>query len=737
VSLPPVLQDEPGVDFFSPVPPVAVDYVDVRYVLQRKRDMKQKVQERYFQKIGMSFYDTSTSQNFKITGIYVCPSGKHAGPKTPLYRFYDTAAFPGGPLSDSDFEYQPCSEILRSRDIQWDDHANVAFIEANVAALQYFDQQIDVDVDVLDYVTAFRAEFTDDRPPRTVSQMRQHSEGGYLASWMREINALHSQGMTIPADMPIQDIPPELILQLMPIFEKKWVGADFSKFKTRLVGLGQHWKNEHGVNTSAGMVSMDNVKILLSIAAVQDAEILLLDVNEAFLTTRVNRYRKPRSVRDPPPQDQTYYLRRPPGATDADMPYIMKPAGFIYGHPLANSEFDKDCNERLASIGFMPTNYDSKVYTRPRTNGGMTIVGRAVDDNVVIFVGSPEQKAEVLTALTGLYSMKVTDPATVVLGLEIASRNFNLHTIKLRQRGSIDSLLSEHLPDWKCKPLEEFAIIPAPPPRLSSARDQRLANMLCTPSEKATYLRIFGQLQWITHTAPDFLYAVHDLSYHLQSPSHLDLSRAYQVVSCLARIRRLDKDGLTLGGASGVHVLETVDTSYGLPCMTGISTHMSTETGSIMSTVKRHPFATDSAMASEGIGGHFGAKRIMGLRYFLDELGHPQLEPSDLYMDNQPFIDTITKGKGCSERSKPILIRYNVVKEAWEHDEIDLKHLDTNNMVADILTKNLPREKWYQLRDVLLGNSPIVLDELLSAQVEAGHKLVVSNFCQLREYAMC
>ena len=76
-------------------------------------------------------------------------------------------------------------------------------------------------------------------------------------------------------------------------------------------------------------------------------------------------------------------------------------------------------------------------------------------------------------------------------------------------------------------------------------------------------------------------------------------------------------------------------------------------------------------MASEGIGGHFGVKRIMGLRYFLDELGYRQLEPSEIYMDNKPFLDTITKGKGCSERSKPILIRYNIVKEAWEQDEID------------------------------------------------------------------
>ena len=279
---------------------------------------------------------------------------------------YDTDKFPGGPTLDHDYDYQPCAELLRSRDVQWSDRVNVAFIEANSAALQYFDSQVGVDSDICDYVSALRAEFTEVPPPKNLFQMRKHHDDGHLAAWMREVHALRSQNMTIPADLPIHDIPPELILQLMPIFEKKWVGADFSKFKCRLVGLGNTWKNKYNVNTSAGMVSMDNIKLLLSIAATTDAEIFLLDVNEAFLTTRVNRERKQRSVRDPPVPDQTYYLRRPSGATDSEMPYLMKPAGFIYGHPLANREFDKDCNEFLHSIGFMPSNYDSKVYTRPR-----------------------------------------------------------------------------------------------------------------------------------------------------------------------------------------------------------------------------------------------------------------------------------------------------------------------------------------------------------------------------------
>ena len=37
-------------------------------------------------------------------------------------------------------------------------------------------------------------------------------------------------------------------------------------------------------------------------------------------------------------------------------------------------------------------------------------------------------------------------------------------------------------------------------------------------------------------------------------------------------------------------------------------------------------------------------------------------------------------------------------------------HLNTVNMVSDILTKPLAREDWYRLRAVLLGQSPMVLD---------------------------
>ena len=76
-------------------------------------------------------------------------------------------------------------------------------------------------------------------------------------------------------------------------------------------------------------------------------------------------------------------------------------------------------------------------------------------------------------------------------------------------------------------------------------------------------------------------------------------------------------------------------------------------------------------------------------------------------MDNEPFINTITGQRGCSDRSKHMLIRYKVLEEAWKFDEIELLHLPTFNMVADILTKPLGPIDWRRLRRPLLGTAPI------------------------------
>ena len=172
----------------------------------------------------------------------------------------------------------------------------------------------------------------------------------------------------------------------MPIFSKKYIKTDFSKFKCRMVVLGNRWVNIHVFDNFASIGQIDTVKFILSICAAEDMDMVAMDVKEAFLTTKVNRLRKRRSVLDPPPPDETYYVRRPPGTKDSEMPYLMKPKAFIYGHPRANPEFNADLHEVLTDLGFLPTNYDSNVYVL-NNDIGKAILARAVDDMPMCYTG--------------------------------------------------------------------------------------------------------------------------------------------------------------------------------------------------------------------------------------------------------------------------------------------------------------------------------------------------------------
>jgi len=482
-----------------------------------------------------------------------------------------------------------------------------------------------------------------------------------------------------------------------------------------MVVLGQHWKNTHGIDTFTTMVRMTTIKFLLSLGAITDSDWIIIDVKEAFLTTKVNRVLLKRSLLDPDPPDLSYYVRRPPGATDAEMPYLMKPEAFIYGHPLAGAAgvgFGGDLKRVLVNMGCIPTNFDSQVYTLEH-DGGTAIIATAVDDMPTFLTGPPALKAYIIRELEKHYEITIDDPMRTILGIEV-ERDRVARTVRLRQRGQLENLLNESLPNWATCNIDDLAIIPAQPRHELSAADSLLDATPCSRAGIDRYNKQHGQLNWLLHTAPDFEQAVNERSRHLVAPSLYDEKCIVQVISCMARIRRLDLDGLILGGTEGVKIISTVDTSYAghkdLYSHTGGTMHMSHSTGAFMTLCKKLTVMADSAMVAEGLGGHMQIRHVLAYRYFAGELGYPMDLPSEFYMDNEPFMKTITGQRGCSSRSKHVLIQWKILKEAYDADQIQMLHLNTVNMVSDILTKPLAREDWYRLRAVLLGQSPMVLD---------------------------
>jgi hypothetical protein len=86
----------------------------------------------------MTFYNIATAEHIKIVEVVLCASHCGPGSQTPYFKFYDINKFPGSPLYDDDFEYQPCAELLRSTDSRWDEAANDGTIIAMTAAYTYY-----------------------------------------------------------------------------------------------------------------------------------------------------------------------------------------------------------------------------------------------------------------------------------------------------------------------------------------------------------------------------------------------------------------------------------------------------------------------------------------------------------------------------------------------------------------------------------------------------------------------
>lgn len=76
------------------------------------------------------------------------------------------------------------------------------------------------------------------------------------------------------------------------------------------------------------------------------------------------------------------------------------------------------------------------------------------------------------------------------------------------------------------------------------------------------------------------------------------------------------------------------------------------------------------------------------LRALLFENGFDIKEPTIIYEDNQSCIKT-AESSGEHKRMKHINVKYNFIREAIGNKEIKLKYLQSNEQIADIMTKGL------------------------------------------------
>jgi hypothetical protein len=116
-----------------------------------------------------------------------------------------------------------------------------------------------------------------------------------------------------------------------------------------------------------------------------------------------------------------------------------------------------------------------------------------------------------------------------------------------------------------------------------------------------------------------------------------------------------------------------------------------------------------SSCEAEYIAASTAACQGVWLRRLLADLTKKKVQKVSLKIDNQAAI-SLYKNPVHHERSKHIDVRFHYIWECVEEGMIKVQHVNTNDQLADILTKSLGKQKFIEMRkkvgveDVKQGN---------------------------------
>ena len=80
------------------------------------------------------------------------------------------------------------------------------------------------------------------------------------------------------------------------------------------------------------------------------------------------------------------------------------------------------------------------------------------------------------------------------------------------------------------------------------------------------------------------------------------------------------------------------------------------------------------------------------------------LKSNILFQDNTSAILMERNGRAClGKRNRAIDVRYFVIRDAIELGDVEIKHIKTDQMVADYFTKCLSGKKFFDFRKIILS----------------------------------
>ncbi|CAL8174550.1 unnamed protein product [Prunus armeniaca] len=398
---------------------------------------------------------------------------------------------------------------------------------------------------------------------------------------------------------------------------------------------------------------METIRTVLALAAQLKTKVYQLDVKSAFLNGEL---------------EEEVYVEQPQGYVEKgreDKVYRLRKA--LYGLKQVPRAWNNKIDQYFQQNGFTRSLSEPSLYLKKEGTHDFLILCLYVDD--LIYTSTNPRMAEVFKK-NMMKEYEMTDLGTMryFLGIQVQQSD---EGIFISQEKYAENLL------------KKFNMLKSKPMDTPMAINLKLTSNDGAPKFDASiYRSVVGSLIYLTNTRPDIVHAVSVVSRFMSDPSNHHFAAVKRI---LRYIQGTKGYGIRYTQGKKAQLVGYTDSDWA---------------GAIDD--RKAPLDMCFSWEVKLYHGHRRSKVQWHYQQPKQSIFQPQEQntPIKLYCDNMSTI-AMTKNPVFHSRSKHIELRHHFIKKLVEDGEIELKFCGTDEQIADVFTKALPREKFCYFRERL------------------------------------